>query len=147
MFARVVLQEWASDANPAYDIAMVAVRDRNGAPIGSWVGWLGAMWGYSATQHFHAFGYPGNFASGRYLTLCAASTARRDSKPGPDPIGIGCDMKQGSSGGPWLVRYVPYVGGNYVNGVTSYGYDGRDVTYSPYFGDGARELYNWGKTQ
>ena len=40
-----------------------------------------------------------------------------------------CDMAGGSSGGAWIVD------GQYVDGVTSYGYTGSpDRLYSPYFG-------------
>ena len=40
-----------------------------------------------------------------------------------------CDMAAGSSGGAWLF------GGEYVSGVTSYGYSGRPTQlFSPYFG-------------
>ena len=40
-----------------------------------------------------------------------------------------CDMAAGSSGGAWLFD------GEYVNGVTSYGYAGRPTQlFSPYFG-------------
>ena len=59
-------------------------------------------------------------------------------------------MKHGSSGGPWLVRFQPYKSGamNYVNGVVSYGYKTQPKAfYSPYFGTGAKNLYNWGKSK
>jgi len=150
VFHMATLWGWKNNAYNAYDIAMVAVGDRNGKEVSQWVGWLGAMWYASSEQHFHAFGYPRNLDNNyRYLIACAASKSRQDSQPGPDPIGIGCDMQHGSSGGPWLVKYDPYRAGdrNYVNGVVSYGYvNARPKEFfSPYFGDGAKNLYDWGK--
>lgn len=144
------LSGWVYDHNLAYDIGMVAVNDRSGLKVSQWVGYLGLMYNYSGTQMFHAFGYPGNYAYGQYLVTCAASTYVRDSLPGPAPIGIGCDMGSGASGGPWLTVYAPFKGGatNYVNSVVSYAYAGRPLeTFGPYFGDGAKQLYDWGRVQ
>ncbi len=60
-------------------------------------------------------------------------------------------MGKGSSGGPWLLTYAPYYTGksNYVNGVTSVFFPTRkkDENFTPYFGDGAKNLYTWGKKQ
>jgi len=144
------LSGWVNSNNLAYDIGMVAVNDRSGLKLSQWVGSLGFLYNTSGTQLFHAFGYPGNYSAGRYLVTCAASTFRRDTLPGPPPLGIGCDMGSGASGGPWLVAYAPFKGGltNYINSVVSYTYAGApSEMYGPYFGDGAKWLYDWGKTQ
>lgn len=48
---------------------------------------------------------------------------------GPPTLSLSCDMAAGSSGGAWIV------GGQYIDGVTSYGYTGRPTRlYSSYFG-------------
>ncbi|MGQ9586497.1 MAG: trypsin-like serine peptidase [Anaerolineae bacterium] len=141
------LTGWQS-GNYAYDIGAAVVRDLGGKKISQVVGYLGAMWNASATQHFHAFGLPSNIDSGKYLQCCAASTNRRDAMSGPDPIGIGCDMLHGSSGGPRVVSYKPYESGanNYVNGVNSYYYtDKPKQVYSAYFDTGAKNLSDGGK--
>jgi V8-like Glu-specific endopeptidase len=148
--SRTVLREWLEAGNLAYDIGMVAVNDRSGMKLSQWVGNLGFMWNHSAVQMFHAFGYPSNYSSGQYLVTCAASTYERDPLVGPDPIGVGCDMSSGASGGPWLVGYAPFKGGltNYINGLVSYSYATKPLeVFGPYFGDGAKELYDWGKEQ
>ncbi len=147
--AMATLSGWQV-GNHAYDIGAAAVADQSGRKIGQVLGWLGAMWNSSSTQHFHSFGLPSNISGGKYLIACAASTNRRDPQPGPDPIGIGCDMLHGSSGGPRLVTYAPYASGanNYVNGVNSYYYSDKPrEVYAAYFGDGARDLYNWGRAR
>jgi V8-like Glu-specific endopeptidase len=148
--SRTALSGWVYDSNLAYDIGMVAVNDISGKKISQWVGYLGFMYNYPGTQMFHAFGYAGNYSSSRYLVTCASSTYVRDTLPGPAPIGIGCDMGSGASGGPWLVTYAPFKGGstNYVNSLNAYNYADRPLeTFGPYFGDGAKQLYDWGVAQ
>jgi V8-like Glu-specific endopeptidase len=148
--SRTALSQWVNSGNLAYDIGMVAVNDKSGMKLSQWVGSIGLMWNQSSSQLFHAFGYPGNYSAGQYLVACAASTYVRDPLPGPDPIGIGCDMGSGASGGPWIVGYAPFKGGatNYINGLVSYSYATKPLEiYGPYFGDGAKLIYDWGKTQ
>ncbi len=148
--SRTALSGWVSAGNLAYDIGMVTVNDKDGLKLSQWVGSLGALWNQPATQMFHAFGYPGNYSSGQYLVACAASTYDRDPLAGPDAIGIGCNMGSGASGGPWLVAYAPFKGtaSNYVNGIVSYSYATKPrQVYGPYFGDEAKQLYDWAKVQ
>jgi V8-like Glu-specific endopeptidase len=148
--SRTALSGWVSAGNLAYDIGMVTVNDKDGMKLSQWVGSLGFVWNQPATQLFHAFGYPGNYSSGQYLVACAASTYDRDPLAGPDAIGIGCNMGSGASGGPWLVAYSPFKASssNYVNGVISYSYATKPLeVYGPYFGNEAKQLYDWSKVQ
>ena len=148
--SRTALSGWVSAGNLAYDIGMVTVNDKDGMKLSQWVGSLGFVWNQPATQLFHAFGYPGNYSSGQYLVACAASTYDRDPLAGPDAIGIGCNMGSGASGGPWLVAYSPFKASssNYVNGIISYSYTTKPLeVYGPYFGNEAKQLYDWSKVQ
>ena len=148
--SRTALNEWVTNANLAYDIGMVAVNDKSAMKLSQWVGSVGFMYNQPAMQLFHAFGYASNYSSGQYLVTCATTTYTRDPLIGPDPMGVGCDMGSGSSGGPWLVGYAPFKGGltNYINSVVSYSYASKPLEiYGPYFGDEARLLYDWGKAQ
>jgi V8-like Glu-specific endopeptidase len=141
---------WTKHNYHAYDQAIVIARDRSGKKVSQWVGHLGFRYNASATQQFHAIGYPGNIDSSKYSIICVGTTSRRDFRSGPDPVGMGCDMTGGSSGGPWLIRYSPYAAGplNYVNGLVSYGKSWRKKEfYSAYFGTAAKNLYYWGKTK
>jgi V8-like Glu-specific endopeptidase len=141
------LDGWREDGWLAYDIGVVAVADVDGKTITQWAGKLGSSFNQGVIQHFHAFGYPVNFNGGNYLFACAASTATQNeatSDGKASPIGIGCDMAGGSSGGPWLVNYQPYQAGalNTINGVVSYYAPGRpQQIYTPYFGSAAQQLY------
>jgi|GEM_PF-703134 len=156
VYTRTSLRGWTRDANLAYDIAMVAVRDRKDGnekvrKVSEWVGWLGFMYNKPVTQLFHSLGYPSNLGNrGRYLIACVGANYNRHAKPGPDPIGMGCDMGKGASGGPWIVGYTPFVSGrvNYINGINSYLRTATpNVMYTPYFGNSAKALYDWGVTK
>ncbi|MBK8046950.1 MAG: hypothetical protein IPK16_07390 [Anaerolineales bacterium] len=141
---------WFSSGNLSADIGMVSLASRSGWTVSQYVGRLGFLYNANGVQQFHAFGYPSNFASGAFLVACAASTYRRDTIPGPPPVGIGCNMGSGSSGGPWLVAYAPFrtASVNYVNSVVSYRYDGQpNLFYGPYFGSEAKQLWDWAVLQ
>jgi V8-like Glu-specific endopeptidase len=148
--AMTTLAGWRNDENNAYDIAIVRVADKDGRRLFEYTGHLGFQYNQATDRHFHAFGYPGNIVEGRFIFVCVGSTAMLDPLNGPDPIGIGCDMKHGSSGGPWLVNYRPYGSGNnnQINSVVSYGYNNQPLQFfGPYFGDGAKSLFDWGLAQ
>ena len=151
VLSRAALKGWTREGKEAYDIGMVTVKDNDGRSVSEWVGWLGFIRNASSSQLFHAFGYPRNLGNnGRYLIACVASTYGRDSQSGPDPLGIGCDMTYGASGGPWIINYAPFSDGasNYANGVNAYIHTDRpNFVYSPYFGDGAKALYQWGRAR
>ena len=69
---------------------------------------------------------------------------------GPDPFAIGCNMLGGSSGGPYVYKYAPFFSNyrNFVNGVQSFHISGKGSEgYSPYFGDAAKNLFNWAQEQ
>lgn len=145
-----VLNAWANSSNLAYDLGMVSVFDNGGMAISQWVGNLGAVWGVAARQHWHANGYPHNLGNMRYLIVCEGSLSSRANANGPNPVGMGCDMGGGSSGGPWWISHNPYTGGpfNLVNSVMSFGFQGQPKeSFGPYFGSGAKGLYEWGTFQ
>ncbi len=147
----VALNGWVNSANNAYDIAAVALKPRKGIEVANWVGWLGVTFNASVRQFWHSNGYPGNITNSRFLIVCEGSQSSRWALPGPDPVGMGCDMTFGSSGGPWLRRPTPYVAGavNQVNSVVSFGdpVNFPQEFFGPYFGTGAKNIYKWAKQQ
>lgn len=153
VFAKATLVGWTQNKLP-YDIGMMAVSDKAGKKISQMTGYLCAMWNWPAKQHWHDFGYPAAAPfDGLKQWICAASLAWQDARWGtPWTNGIGCDMTGGCSGGPWLTRYTPGSAGavNCANSVNSYRYTSPNqplALHGPYFGDGAANLYNWGKTK
>jgi V8-like Glu-specific endopeptidase len=147
---RASLGGWVNSGNQAYDIGMLAMQPSGGSHIGQVVGWLGYSWGGWTQEFWHANGYPGEFAGGEILMVCEGSLSARWVLTGTDPVGMGCNMRWGSSGGPWIRAFYPYQSGamNYVNSVVSGSPnpDNNNEFFGPYFGQGAYNLYNWGTT-
>ncbi len=98
-------------------------------------------------RQFMIYGYPAvpnPPYDGRTMIACDSRAVYRDSSHGsPFPIAGGpCDMRGGSSGGGWIT------GGGLLNSVVSYGYCDDapnlcDLTFGPYFGDQARNIYTY----
>lgn len=144
---------WINNGNLAYDLGVVLLADQpsddGGEPqvLGDVIGTLGTAWGGPIQRLFNRFGYPANFESGKYLYQCQGSLSATRTKTGPDPFAIGCDMLGGSSGGPYIYKYAPYFSltRNFVNGVHGFHISGSEEEgYSPYFGEAAENLFNWG---
>lgn len=129
-----VPQGWSLDGLDQYDLGAFNVG-RNGKRklLRQTVGALGFAFNESRIQHWDIFGYPAQAPfKGNNLTTCSAQHAVDDGIGGGfDPIGVGCDMNGGSSGGPWIIRLRR---GNMLNGVTTYGYLAQPgAVYGPYF--------------
>jgi V8-like Glu-specific endopeptidase len=128
---------WHFSGDLTRDFAAFAVGTNGaGNTLQSRVGTLGFQYDQSRVQHWDAFGYPasGGF-SGETMVTCKASHAVDDTAipgGGPDPMGIGCDMTSGSSGGPWITMLKR---GNFLNSVNSYKYPSTEpgAMYGPYF--------------
>lgn len=133
---------WLTQENLRYDIGGAIVRpNSSGHLLVDVVGGRGIAWNQSPMQFFRSFGYPaGAPFDGSKLYVCDANYGTSDRfvpGSGPQPIGIGCDMTGGSSGGGWVIQ------DSLVNSVNSYKIIGQnEVMYGPYFGDAAETLYN-----
>ncbi len=121
------------------DMGGVILHPLAGKRISQRVGWLGATWNRGPFQHWHALGYPAASPyNGKLMWETRASYAYRGSVSGKNPVGIGCDMTGGCSGGPW-VRGLGT--SNQLNGVNSYRRSSRpQELFSPYFDRRARSL-------
>ena len=120
----LAFQAWKDGGNDAFDMGAFSVgRNSKGRTLQSQVGALGFAWDQSRLQHWDLVGYPAEYPfSGERPVICEASHAFDDAPvdneghsvtKGYDPIGVGCDMTGGSSGGPWIMRLGR---GNYLNG-------------------------------
>jgi V8-like Glu-specific endopeptidase len=133
---------WLSQANLRYDIGAAIIRpNTSGQLLVDVVGGRGIAWNQSTAQFFRSFGYPaGAPFDGSKLFVCDANYGSVDATvpgSGPHPIGIGCDMTGGSSGGGWVIQ------DSFVNSVNSYKIFGQnEVMYGPYFGSAAETIYN-----
>jgi V8-like Glu-specific endopeptidase len=131
--AAYVMPEWRRGENPDFDVAALRVVPNEFGLLTDVVGGRGWVTGRSRRANFQIFGYPAAALKGEELRSCRAHGLGSDplTNPftGPPTIPSLCDMAGGSSGGAWIVE------GQYVDGVTSYGYTGlADRVYSPYFG-------------
>ena len=133
---------WVNGGDLARDIAGAKTNPLGGRTLAQRVGWLGFAWNWSRVQHWWIIGYPqASPFTGAWMIGCEASYTY-DSPFGttPKPMGAGCDMTGGSSGGPWILR----MGfGNYLNGVISHRRTGYpQEIFSPYV-DGTVKTALW----
>lgn len=129
----LIAPEWLASRDLRYDYAAIIFHPNNGRTLEQAAGRVDFGWNASSENSWFILGYPALPPfDGKKQWICASGSAVPDvGHPLPRPIGLGCDMTGGSSGGPWIVDYR---GGNLVNGVTSYTTTGVDA-HSPYFDD------------
>lgn len=128
-----VMPEWRRGENPDFDVAALRVRPSRLGRLVDVVGGRGVATGRSRLAAFQIFGYPAARAGGEELRSCRAHGLGSDPLTygfaGPPTMPASCNLAAGASGGAWLFD------GQYVSGVTSYGYAGRPTQlFSPYFG-------------
>jgi V8-like Glu-specific endopeptidase len=125
----VVLTDWQNIGGREHDVALVMLGpNASGQNVSNQVGWLGRSWNFPIVRHHHSFGYPGNYADGKYIVQC---TSESYPNCGSDlAYATGCGMTYGSSGGPWIMGIEFFTVGahNYVNAVVS-GWDACTGTF------------------
>jgi hypothetical protein len=127
-----------SGGDPRFDVSAARVGRRKGRTLQSVVGGSRIAFDSPSQQQYDAIGYPaaGRF-DGRSPYYCRSQVQLNDPSVGsPQPMGIPCDMTDGSSGGGW------FDADGHLVSVTSYGYtDEPDVLYGPYFGAAIQQFY------
>lgn len=139
--------EWTDDHRLEFDLGEAVMWDNNGQKLVDAVGGQGGAWNYDHNQFYYAFGYPGASPfTGERLIECDAPYATTQNPDGligllgPYTTGIGCDMTEGSSGGPWIINFGK--NGGYINGHVSYTPNDQPLAiYSPYYGNEAYDMY------
>jgi Trypsin len=131
--ASFVTPQWRKLQNPDFDLGAFEVKPNRLGALVDVVG--GREWttGRSRLSALEIFGYPAGALRGESLRSCPTRAIGADPMtnplPGPPTMPARCDMASGSSGGAWILE------GRYVDGVTSYTYQGRfGRLFSPYFG-------------
>jgi|WetSurMetagenome_2_1015567.scaffolds.fasta_scaffold01293_12 hypothetical protein len=145
----VTTTDWASYGSLCRDYSFVVTKKISGKKLSQVVGWLGIMTSADRLQHWTQLGYPAAAPfAGNKMWQTEASYNGQDA-PGceaPYTTGKGFGQTGGSSGGPWIVKYTPGVGGstNYANSVTSYIYTAEPKQiFGPYFD--SLTYYMWNK--
>ena len=115
-----VLAAWTTGGDRRRDVAVIRLAGEatTGLPVTDYVGWLGRSWDWGYAQQTSSHGYASNLDS-QVTHICAGWTWS-SAWEGADVLVQGCDMTYGSSGGGWLIHYLPNSdAGNHVNGVVS----------------------------
>lgn len=137
----ITFNAWHASGNLSRDSAGVILKPLAGLKISEKVGSLGFAWNQNRyLVQWFSIGYPGNIGRGEKQIICVGGLSESDgSKPSPNPVGMGCDMTYGASGGPWIYKFRT---GNVLNGNVSFG----DLTnkplefFSPYFDSSSKTL-------
>ncbi|MGW4115112.1 trypsin-like serine peptidase [Actinosynnema sp. NPDC004786] len=133
------LNGWINDNDRAYDIGAAVMHPLNGAKLMDVTGSQGIRFNGPTTPSVWHFGFPLNSPfDGEDLITCDGPTSLRYGIFGD--LKLACTMQGGASGGAWLADFNQDWG--YTVSVNSY-HVGDDLTqiYGPYFGDGAKNLY------
>jgi hypothetical protein len=133
-----VKRAWSRKGNDNFDYAAITLHENGGQRVEDAVGSLGFAYNLPNRQTYRAVGYPANKRNSEVMWECVSTLGGRDPfhrRPGPAPLGIGCDMTSGASGGGWAIP------GNRLASVTSFSYDGlEDQLYGPKLNRKANKL-------
>jgi hypothetical protein len=134
---------WLTKGDVARDVAFLKLASQNGQNLGNLVGYLGLASDKDATaQTWVQLGYPMKSPfDGQRLVAVTSGFGQFDPTGTltPAPVGVGSNMTEGASGGPWLIFLE---GTPYVNGLNAYGYPTcAETIYSPYFDSLVRDLF------
>ncbi|WP_260475758.1 serine protease [Streptomyces sp. WAC 06725] len=135
----VVDAHWAQSSDPAYDVGFAIVGRLNGRRIADVLG--ANRFGYDAGYHNHVriIGYP---VGDQAPISCANGTTKFQT----NQMKVDCTgYTVGTSGSPWLTNFdrttrtgevIGVIGGYQAGGDTD------DTSYSPYFDDAIKSLYD-----
>ncbi|MFE3773120.1 trypsin-like serine peptidase [Streptomyces sp. NPDC057579] len=135
----IVDDRWTQSSDPAFDVGFAVVDKLDGKRIADVLG--ANRFGYNVgyDNHVKITGYP---ASGEDPISCANTTVKFQT----DQMKVDCTgYSGGTSGSPWLANFdratrtgevVGVIGGYQTGGDTD------DISYSPYFNDAIKSLYD-----
>ncbi len=122
----LVKRSWARQGNSNFDFSAVKLAPNANGKVEAVVGSQGFAYNVNPRKkRYRAVGYPFNKLDTQVMWECIDKFAGYDPGyrgPGPKPIGIGCDMLGGASGGGWAIPGKA-LGQYYLNSVTSFGYE------------------------
>lgn len=129
---------WKNSGDINNDVGFaVMAPNSSGQNLAEVVGSTGIEFNADRGENYTAYGYPAASPfDGESLYSCSGTASDDTIQSGHTTQGIDCDMTGGSSGGPWLLD-----NGN-QNSINSYGYNGVEKMFGPYYGDVAEQVYN-----
>lgn len=129
---------WKNSGDINNDVGFAVMKaNGEGKKLAEVVGSTGIEFNAARGQNYTSYGYPAASPfDGESLYSCSGKAGPDDIQSGHTTQGITCDMTGGSSGGPWLLD-----NGN-QNSINSYGYNGVEKMFGPYYGDVAQQVYD-----
>lgn len=129
---------WKNSGDINNDVGFAVMgANSSGQNLAEVVGSTGIEFNAERGQSYTSYGYPAASPfDGESLYSCSGTAGPDTIQSGHTTQGIDCDMTGGSSGGPWLLD-----NGN-QNSINSYGYNGVDKMFGPYYGDVAKQVYD-----
>jgi V8-like Glu-specific endopeptidase len=134
----LVAPQWASSENPAYDVGFVVLNSNDGMNIQDVLGGNRLRFSPRYHQLVRVTGYPDSanapVACQNWTTGQSATQLRFDCG----------GFYDGTSGSPWVTRFDPFTGTGTIVGVIGgyqQGGDTDSVSYSSYFGNDIKQLY------
>jgi V8-like Glu-specific endopeptidase len=130
---------WVSSESFEYDVGAAVVAENTlGQSLQEVVGARDILFNQPVSGAVRSYGYPAQSPfDGAKLRYCDSALGYRDPLSGaPQPMGIGCDMNGGSSGGGWVSNGAVISVNSYTRSSTP------EVMYGPYFGSTAEALYD-----
>jgi hypothetical protein len=134
--------QWAQNGNFDFDVGAARVVPTGDAPptLAAVATPRPMAFNYAVSvgsTRFRSYGYPAaGIFNGQRMYVCDSAVSRRDGSGSGDPMGIGCDMTPGSSGGGWINA------GGALGSVNSYLYRNvKNTMFGPYQGAVAQALY------
>lgn len=133
--------EWARRASLDYDSAFVRLQpNTQGTGVEDVIGARGVGFNQERRQRYEAYGYPAAPAkkfNGERLIRCTSRAVRDFPHSRQPSVGLGCDMKGGSSGGGWVIQKT------FVVSSVSHGHPPqvKNISFGPYYGDAVKALY------
>jgi V8-like Glu-specific endopeptidase len=134
----VVAQGWARSADPDLDVGFVVLKPRYGENIEQVLGANTLLFNAGYRNLVRVTGYPN---SSEEPISCQNWTVRQSTRQ----LKFSCDgFTGGTSGSPWITRFDPYTRTGRIVGVLGGYQQGgytADISYSAYFGDAIKQLY------
>lgn len=131
---------WQRTADPRYDVAFLRLGTRDGETPQHALGAQGVAFDSRPTAAVTVLGYPANPPfDGTALRRC--TTPATTTNPRTQTIELRCQLKQGSSGGPWLSSFDPTTGRGKVMAVSGYTVLDRPILGAVRLGAMAQQLY------
>lgn len=131
--------QWKTSGDIAFDTGFAVMNpNEDGETLTDVVGSSDVVFGIDRGLEYTSYGYPASTPyNGAQLWSCAGTATNDLTNPKFETQGIPCTMTGGSSGGPWLLD------DGVQNSINSYGYNGAEVMFGPYWGAEIENVYNF----